>query len=557
MGIFIKDTMPNNTTTKNDINVESNIESNIEYDQVDFESIDGSDELEIIPNTFIDSQNGDTNEILAEMCFLEAEDLFSRGDRSGAISSYHQAHRYAPLKVNYCLKLIDLLSEDSSTFKEAEQILNKALALSPNNLELNIRLNKLTNKTSRLKSQANKEISGFLEQSEISTQKVLRDEIKAVALAMGVDLDKEAKQVGITQDTAAMLKEIDELETKSSTIASLSTQKINRENRANTARLQTSRIEENSKLTKPLTSDNPEDLLREIDELETKSNATGSLSAKKINRENRTNTTNTGRLQTSKIEENSKLTKPLTSDNPEDLLREIDELETKTHTGSFKAINLNKLSDSTVETKTGNLDRSKNPNKLKTGRLKSIDSKEGKRPKKISDARWLVLSLIFLIAAFGVVYEIFSKPEIILVGPAKENITDAKDIKFEWTCGKKGMQFVLEVYEGETFILKRFTKETSYIPTAQELEKFSPEHIYKWRVILPVGFAGDYKFASNMKTFSVAKVFEATSAPNSTPQNQQLAPTEQNTLPVEPTPKQKPKNKEITPVQRSTSPGEI
>lgn len=490
--------MANNTT----LNAETNFD-NVDFDQVDFETLESSDAMEALSPNNVDVTNTETNDILAEMCFLEAEDLLSRGDCSSAISSYRQACRYAPTKVNYSIKLIDLLSEDINSIKDAEELLNKALTFSPNNLELNIRLNKLKNKTARLNTPS-KKLNNFLEQSEISTQKVFKDEIKSIAAAMGVDLDKEAKKAGITEDAAAILKEIDELETKSIT-SSLSTKKqvkdtsssgkakaIKSEDLSNTGTFRTARTEELS---------------------------------------------NTGTFRAAKSEETSKITKNLSSDlnsdNTMDILKEIDELETKSIISASKTTNLRKPIEPSEETrKILSAEKSKSPETNRLSKTKLIKSEDPKRPKTISQAKWLVLSLFCLLAISGLAYQTFSTPSIVLLGPAKENIAEAKEIKFEWTCDRKVAQFVLEVYEDEVFIIKEFTKATSYSPTPEQLERFSPEHTYKWRVILPIGFAGDYSFATTAKTFSISKGFEVTSSPGTTPNPPLTEPSSlQNSMP--------------------------
>ncbi|KAF0250558.1 MAG: hypothetical protein FD167_38 [bacterium] len=473
-------------------NIANKENSNVEYDQINFESIEASNVIDM-PS---DVQNN-TNEILAEMCFLEAEDLSSRRDRIGAISSYQQACKYAPTKVNYFLKLIDLLLEDNATIKKAEQVLNNALALFPNNLELHTRLNKLKNKTVKPNNPVSKELNISLDQPEINTQKVFQDDVKTITAAMGINSNKEAKD--IAQNTAAILKEIDELETKSSTSNPLSTKKTAKESPFNTVKLQ---------VLKP--------------------------------------------------EEYTKTAKNFFPNNTENILKEIDELETKSSTSALK-IGASKLTDTLVETgRTTNLDKSKNPDKQKFSKTKFLSSQEIKQPKHISKATWLVLGLFFLIVISGLGYQLFSKPVIILLGPAKENIADIKDIKFEWTCDKNATQFVLEVYEEESFIIKQFTKEPSYTPTPEQLARFNPEHTYKWRVLLPAGFNGDYNFATAMKTFSVSKTFEVTSSPNLPLQNQQqLEPQNQLAIPSEPIQEQKRPNPRNNPVQKSNPEGDI
>lgn len=516
-------------------NTSLNTENNFEFDQVDFEAIESSD-IEALSSDSTDTNN-ETNDILAEMCFLEGEDLLARGDNSSATSSYKQACRYAPTKVSYSIKLVDLLLEDNHSLKEVEEILNKALTFSPNNLELNIRLNKLKNKTAKLNT-PNKKLSNFLEQSEISTQKVFKDEIRSIAAAMGVDLDKEAKKAGITEDAAAILKEIDELETKSAT-GSLSIKK------------QTSTT--NSGKAKPI---KPEEL-----------SSTGTFRTAKYEE-----LSNTGTFRTAKVEEPSKITKnlssDLSSDNTADMLKEIDELETKSFTGQLKPVNTGQLKTANLRKvtepsgeigKTASLEKNKSPEKNKLSKTKLIKSEDLKRPKQMPKATWLALSLILLFAISGLAYQVFSKPSIVLLGPDKKNIAESKEIKFEWTCDRKVAQFVLEVYEDEVFIIKEFTRGTSYTPTPEQLERFSPEHTYKWRIILPIGFVGDYSFATTTQTFSVAKGFEVTSSPKVIQNTPIVEPSnQQNSLPnpaQEKTSKPRIKEKPIT--EKSNYEGEI
>lgn len=454
-------------------------QDNFEYDQVDLEALESSDAmLALTPESVANNQSSETNEILAEMCFLEAEDLLAQEDRKGAIVSYQQACKYAPNKINYSLKLIDVLLEDQTTIKEAEQILNKSLAIFPSNLELNIRLNKLKNKTASLNNPINRDINVFLETSEITTQKVFREEIKAVASAMGVDLDESAKQIGLTKETAALLKEIDELETKS---------------------------------------------------------VTSSLSSKKITaKENKLNNTNNTKLHTSRLDEiakEPKVTNQPTSDNPQDILKEIDELESKSQTASLKVNNTRKLSETALlDHNVTDLDNSKKLEKGKPAKTKALRQpvKEG-LSKNVSASKKFVIALTFLVVLVGFSYSLFfAHPTITLGAPNKESSIEAKDIKFEWNCDKKNIQFVLEVYQDEVFFIKEFTKETSFTPSPEQLKLFSPEHTYKWRVASVNGY-NNYDFVTTVSIFSVSKgvepVLNLGNPKSQTPENLTPVPT--------------------------------
>lgn len=491
----------------------STLNNSFEFDQVDFEALDSSDAMEALSPENTHTSNGETNEILAEMCFLEAEDLISRGNRSEAISSYKQACKYAPTKVNYSVKLVDLLLEDSASLKEAEEMLNRYLALLPNNLELNIRLHKLKNKTSQLASPIKKDFGRFLEQSD-STQKVFKDDIKAVAASMGVDLEKEAKKAGITDDAAAILREIDELESKSAT-SSLSIKKQPKESL-------------------------PSGKFKALKPEEPLSLNTGKFRAIKPEEPL---SLNTGKFKAISSEEASP-----SIDDTASILKEINRLETQPLT-PLKTSDSPRNEAKLESAKTTHLEKNQSTGKTKL--LKSKTSKAEEKPlvRQLSNSKWLVLALIFLIGAFGFAYQTFSKPSINLINPEKQNISDAKDIKFEWTCDRKVAQFAIEVYEDEVFIIKQFTKETSYTPSIKELERFSPDHTYKWRIILPDGLEGDYTFATETKTFSVSNSLEVT--PTNKPEETQEA------IPPQTTPPPPVQDKRSNPVKKSHPDGEI
>ncbi|MFY9224188.1 MAG: hypothetical protein WAQ98_16070, partial [Blastocatellia bacterium] len=369
------------------------IDINPQFDEIELEPLEDSLSPESV-SSLPEEQIGSTNEILAEMCFLEAEDLLSRGDRSGAISSYQQAYKYAPKKISYCLKLVDLLSEEINTYKEAEQILNKAIEIFPNNLELNVRLNELKNKSSKSKSSMTKDLQNALNSSEITTQKVMKEDIKAAAAAMGVDLEKAASQIAITQDAASILKEIDELEAKSAVTSQLSKKKLSKDTKPLEPLKPTTKKEEIADIT-----NDPNAILKEIDELEAKTSAVTSQLSKKKLVKNPTETITNNKS---------------TSNNPDDILKEINDLETKSLTTASKTNNTRKLTETVQqENNTGNLDKTKRLDKDKFGKTKYISS-ENTKPKFISRTKSLTILFVFFIVFAAFAYQLTIRPTVSL-----------------------------------------------------------------------------------------------------------------------------------------------
>jgi tetratricopeptide (TPR) repeat protein len=95
--------------------------------------------------------NVDLKRTLAEMSFIEGNESLIQGDRAGAIVHYRDAINYAPDKVDYYIKLSELLAQESGNKQEAEQLLAKAIELSPSNLEFRSRLADLRGETAPVK----------------------------------------------------------------------------------------------------------------------------------------------------------------------------------------------------------------------------------------------------------------------------------------------------------------------------------------------------------------------------------------------------------------------
>jgi tetratricopeptide (TPR) repeat protein len=88
--------------------------------------------------------NGQTaklKETLAEMSFIEAKEALERGDRNSAINALNEAIKNCPENSTYYLKLVEVLAENSKT--DAINILNTALRFSPDNQLLNNKLKQL------------------------------------------------------------------------------------------------------------------------------------------------------------------------------------------------------------------------------------------------------------------------------------------------------------------------------------------------------------------------------------------------------------------------------
>jgi hypothetical protein len=83
------------------------------------------------------------DQMLAEISFIEGHESLARGDRTGAIWHYNNAISYAPDRVEFFLKLAEVLSEDPDTWVKAERILIKAIKISPDDVELRTRLDEL------------------------------------------------------------------------------------------------------------------------------------------------------------------------------------------------------------------------------------------------------------------------------------------------------------------------------------------------------------------------------------------------------------------------------
>jgi hypothetical protein len=143
------------------MNNNKSLRSDIEdsYDAIDFEPLELDEKAHkgflpsphpifVQPCQTAENRSDATDETLAEKSFREGNEALARGDRNGAIRSYRDAINYAPDKSQYYLKLLDLklldlLNSDSPSaaeIAEAEQLLNKAIAMLPNDQDLRFQL---------------------------------------------------------------------------------------------------------------------------------------------------------------------------------------------------------------------------------------------------------------------------------------------------------------------------------------------------------------------------------------------------------------------------------
>lgn len=86
-------------------------------------------------------QTAKLKETLAEMSFIEAKEALERGDRNSAINALNEAIKHCPENSTYYLKLVEVLAETSKT--DAINILNTALRFFPDDQLLNNKLKQL------------------------------------------------------------------------------------------------------------------------------------------------------------------------------------------------------------------------------------------------------------------------------------------------------------------------------------------------------------------------------------------------------------------------------
>ncbi len=86
-------------------------------------------------------QTAKLKETLAEMSFIEAKEALERGDRNSAIKALNEAIKHCPENSTYYLKLVEVLAENSKT--DAINILNTALKFFPDDVLLNNKLKQL------------------------------------------------------------------------------------------------------------------------------------------------------------------------------------------------------------------------------------------------------------------------------------------------------------------------------------------------------------------------------------------------------------------------------
>lgn len=86
-------------------------------------------------------QTAKLKETLAEMSFIEAKEALERSDRSSAIKALNEAIKHCPENSTYYLQLVEVLAETSKT--DAINILNTALRFFPDDQLLNNKLKQL------------------------------------------------------------------------------------------------------------------------------------------------------------------------------------------------------------------------------------------------------------------------------------------------------------------------------------------------------------------------------------------------------------------------------
>ncbi len=122
--------------------------------------------------------------------------------------------------------------------------------------------------------------------------------------------------------------------------------------------------------------------------------------------------------------------------------------------------------------------------------------------KKLSPAIVIGGTLLFIGLVFA--YKFFvSTATIHLVSPAERAAIAASDLNFKWTCNKKDVQLVLEVYDGVDLILRQFVENGAYTPDDVQKAVFEPDHLYYWRVIPNPDVKQKYNFNQESKTFYI------------------------------------------------------
>lgn len=99
------------------------------------------EEMDVKP--LFENDKNDTKSLLAEMSFMEAEDLRVRGDLNGAIRQYRTTLEYNPKSIECNIALAEILAESANTKTEAIQLLEQALKLLPDDARLRAAKNKI------------------------------------------------------------------------------------------------------------------------------------------------------------------------------------------------------------------------------------------------------------------------------------------------------------------------------------------------------------------------------------------------------------------------------
>lgn len=115
------------------------------------------------------------------------------------------------------------------------------------------------------------------------------------------------------------------------------------------------------------------------------------------------------------------------------------------------------------------------------------------------------LFVILLVLAYNL---FLGSGTIHLVSPQERAAVSAKDLTFKWNCNRKGVQLVLEVYDGADLILRQFVDQDSYTPSDDQKADFKPDHLYHWRVIPNPDVKQKYSFNEEFKSFYITTAID-------------------------------------------------
>ncbi|MEW6730632.1 MAG: hypothetical protein AB1489_04775 [Acidobacteriota bacterium] len=181
------------------------------------------DDIELEPLEDSETNDANVQQMLAEASFLEGEELLACGNRSGALNHYRDAINYAPQRIDFYLKLSEVLNDDLATIVEAQQILVKAIELAPTNLELRVKLQELREHQGRAKRKTGKLLPINPPPKITSPLKI--DNIKKSPDAINTSSDQTPSETPLDYETTAIINAIVELEKKNTGELTQSTKK--------------------------------------------------------------------------------------------------------------------------------------------------------------------------------------------------------------------------------------------------------------------------------------------------------------------------------------------